>query len=78
VKKFGVIHHSENWVAGTSIEKFDTKREADAYVKQFRGNKYHARDVVEVIEVHSKHEADVIDQTDTNTIHGFKEVKEET
>ena len=75
MKKFGVIHHSDNWISGCELPKFDTKKEADEYVKNFRGSHHHTRDVAEVIEVHSRHEAVIIDQTEKETLHGFKKVE---
>ncbi len=76
MKKYGVIHHSHNWVMTPSIPKFDTLKEAQKYLKDFRGNYAHRRDHAEIFETISKHEAVPVDQTQDGVLYGF-EIKNE-
>lgn len=68
MKRFGVIHHSRNWVYDPSINRFDTLPEAEKYVKDFQGQGEHSKDTAEIVEFIAKHEATEID----HGIYGFK------
>lgn len=75
MKKFGVIHQSENWVANIHVPKFDSLKDAEKYVKEFRGTKHHARDVAEIVEIISTHDGAIADQTESSVLYGLKERK---
>lgn len=76
MKKFGVIHHSRNWVFDPVIPKFDSLAEAEKYVNDFRADGYHHKDdQAEIIEIVSTHRATVVDHTESTTLYGFKEEK---
>lgn len=75
-KKFKVIHYSDNWVYGPSIQSFDTAAEAEKHIKDFKGNNYHKEDSAEVVEVLGSYETKEIDRTeDTGPLFGLKETK---
>lgn len=75
MKKFGVIHNSDNWVYGPSIEKFDSLPEAEKYVKNFRGGLAHKKDSARIIEFISEHKATIVDQSENSILYGLKEEK---
>jgi hypothetical protein len=75
MKKFGVIHQSENWISGPATPRFDSLKEAQKYVKDFRGSKAHAKDVAEIVEIVSTHGAAIADQTQDSVLYGLKERK---
>jgi hypothetical protein len=76
MKKFGVIHSSDNFIDGIGINQFDTKPEAEKYVKDFITNKdVHKNDRAIIIENLGEFEAKVIDQTPDKRLYGFRESK---
>jgi hypothetical protein len=75
MKKYGVIHHSDNWMLGPHIERFETEKERSRYIKEFRGSDHHKRDLVQEVEFGKRHEATVVDQTQDSILYGFKEEK---
>jgi hypothetical protein len=76
MKKYGVIHSSDNFVDGIGINQFDTKPEAEKYVKDYvASHDYHKNDRAVIIENLGEFEAKVIDETPTRKLYGFKEKK---
>lgn len=74
-KKYGVIHYSENWVYGPNIQRFNKREDAEKYIKVFRGGRHHMDDSAEIVEIVSRHESHVADQTDSEILYGLKEKK---
>lgn len=68
--KFKVLHWSENWMMdGLETSSFDTLKEAQQYVLNFRGDsRYHKRDSYEIVETVETGKAERIDKN----LYGFR------
>lgn len=71
-KKYKVLHYSDEFVFGLWSPCYDTYQEAEKYVSDFQGNKYHKRDEVEIVEIKDSYDAVEIDKTEDGSIYGFK------
>lgn len=72
--KYTVLHHSIAWTEhGLIMKSFETRAEAELYIKGFKGiGNWHKNDTCVLVENLKEYIAEPIDTVKGEVLHGFK------